>query len=164
LVDAGLKLKKTLTIATIVPLGVLYRHTDEFIAMKKSLFVLILFLGSLANAIAQRVDSIFFNLYTDSLKKGTHNYINIDGKMSDGSWRPLTAKEINFSSNSCEFSGNELIIPEGCREEKILVKAVLKNNPAIWRERTIWIKKLPDPDLPTKEEVLRKKPGRKRNG
>ena len=104
---------------------------------------------------AQKVDSIYFNLYTDSLKKGTHNYINVDGKLSDGRWMPLTAKEIQFSSSNCTFSGNELVIPNDFAPDKITVKAVLKSNPSLWLERTIWIKKKPDGELPTKEEVLR---------
>jgi hypothetical protein len=115
---------------------------------------------------AQQVDSIYFNLYTDSLKKGTHNYINVDGKLSNGRWMPLTAKEIQFSSSDCKFSGNELIIPFDFAAEKITIKAVLKNNTALWLERTIWIKKKPDGELPTKDEVLRdmkSKPKRRRN-
>ena len=107
---------------------------------------------------AQKVDSIFFHLYTDSLKKGTNNYINVDGKMSNGSWRPLTAKEIQFSTSSCLFSGNDLIIPANFKEEKITIKAVLKSNPAIWIEKTVWIKRKPDPDvLPTKDEIMHRK-------
>ena len=104
---------------------------------------------------AQKVDSIYFHLYTDSLKKGTHNYINVDGKMSNGQWLPLTEKEIQFSSSDCKFSGNELIVPANCTLDKITVKAVLKTNPSVWIEKTIWVKKKPDPELPTKEEVLR---------
>jgi len=106
---------------------------------------------------AQTVDSIFFHLYTDSLKKGTYNYINVDGKMSNGIWRPLTAKEVQFSSSSCSFSGNELIIPANCKEEKITIKAILKSNPSVRIERTLWIKRKPDPDvLPTKDEIMKR--------
>ena len=104
---------------------------------------------------AQKVDSIYFHLYTDSLKKGTYNYINVDGKLANGHWMPLTEKEVQFSSPDCKFSGNELIIPANCTLDKVTVKAVLKSNPAMWIERTIWIKKKPDPELPTKEEVMR---------
>jgi hypothetical protein len=114
---------------------------------------------------AQKVDSIYFHLYTDSLKKGTHNYINVDGKLSNGQWLPLTTKDIQFSSSDCKFSGNELIVPMDCALEKITVKAVLKNNPSVAIEKTIWIKKKPDGELPTQEEVLRefrKKPTRKK--
>lgn len=79
---------------------------------------------------------------------------------------PLTSKEIQFSSSDCKFSGNELIIPVDFAAEKITVKAVLKSNPSLWLERTIWIKKKPDGELPTKDEVLREmrnKPKRRRN-
>ena len=122
----------------------------------------IIFWNSLA---AQKVDSIYFHLYTDSLKKGTHNYINVDGKLSNGQWMPMTSKDIQFSSTACNFSGNELIVPADFAADKVTVKAVLKTNPAIWIERTIWIKKLPDGELPTQEEVMReykKKSGKKR--
>src|ERR1700741_1067442 len=80
---------------------------------------------------SQKIDSISFHLYTDSLKKGQHNYINIDGKLSNGHWLPLTAKEIEFSSSLGEFEGNDLVLPVKFEEEKIQVKALLKNNPAI---------------------------------
>ena len=114
---------------------------------------------------AQKVDSIYFHLYTDSLKKGTHNYINVDGKLSNGQWLPMTAKDIQFSSSECKFAGNELVVPMNFAADKITVKAVLKNNPSVWIEKTIWIKKKPDGELPTQEEVLRefrKKPTRKK--
>jgi hypothetical protein len=113
--------------------------------------------ASLLNA--QKVDSIYFHLYTDSLKKGTYNYINVDGKLSNGRWKPLTEKEILFSSSSCLFSGNELTVPDNFKEEKITIKAVLKTNPTLWIERTVWIKKLPDPELlPNKDEIIKNKP------
>jgi hypothetical protein len=126
--------------------------------MKKSLFIFSLILTATAGH-TQKIDSIFFHLYTDSLKKGTYNYINVDGKMSNGSWKPLTAKEIQFSSSACEFSGNELIIPADFKGEKITIKALLKTNPAISIEKIVWIKKLPDPQfLPTKDEIMKDKP------
>ena len=108
---------------------------------------------------AQKVDSIFFHLYTDSLKKGQNNYINVDGKYSDGRWQPLTSKDIDFSCSKAQFNGNEIIIPEDFKEDKVTVKASLRSNPAIFIEKTIWIKKLPDPEfLPTKEDILNQKP------
>lgn len=130
--------------------------------MKKLLLVLsFVFAWSLLPA--QKVDSIFFHLYTDSLKKGTHNYINVDGKLSNGSWQPMTTKEVKFGSSSCEFSGNELIIPFNYSEEKIIVWAELKSNPSQRIEKTIWIKKKPDPELlPTKDDVMREGNRKKR--
>jgi hypothetical protein len=130
-----------------------YPHKNKYV--KRSLLGLVCILAVSALK-AQKVDSIFFNLYTDSLKKGTYNYINVDGKLSNGSWKPLTAKEIQFTSSICEFSGNELIVPADFKDEKITVKAVLKANPSIWKEVTIWIKKKPDPlFLPTNDDILK---------
>ncbi|MGZ8554374.1 MAG: hypothetical protein ACXWV8_13255 [Chitinophagaceae bacterium] len=133
--------------------------------MIKFLCISLLGLITCSSLKAQKVDSIYFHLYTDSLKKGTHNYINVDGKLSNGQWMPMTSKDISFSSSACKFSGNELIVPADFSADKITVKAVLKTNTDVWIERTIWIKKKPDGDLPTQEEVLRefrKKPGRKK--
>ena len=124
----------------------------------KHFFLFSLLIGSAIFGNAQKVDSIFFHLYTDSLKKGTHNYINVDGRTSDGKWKPLTGKDIDFTSTYGKFEGNELILPDDPTVEKLTVKAVLKANPAVWKEVTIWIKKKPDPALPTKEEILRDKP------
>src|SRR5687768_18191566 len=87
----------------------------------------------------QTIESIYFNLYTDSLKKGTYNYINVDGKLSDGRWLPLTAKEINFTASSGSFDGNSLFIDSSFNGKKITVKAILKQNPQIYREVTIYI-------------------------
>jgi hypothetical protein len=115
---------------------------------------------------AQQVDSIFFHLYTDSLKKGTHNYINVDGKLSNGSWLPLTNKEIDFTSSTGKFVGNSLIIDTAFRGEKVTVKAVLKNNTAIWKETTIYIKKVEIVErLKTVDEILNTpSPRRSRRG
>jgi hypothetical protein len=110
------------------------------------------------------VDSICFHLYTDSLKKGVHNYINVDGKLSDGKWIPLTSKEILFSCNAGKFEGNDLILPIDFKEENVTVRAVLKNNTSNRKEIIIWVKKKPDDEiLPTKNDVLNSKPKSKRN-
>jgi hypothetical protein len=130
--------------------------------LKTLLLFIAFFAACFANA--QKIDSIYFHLYTDSLKKGVHNYINIDGKLSNGNWRPLTAKEIDFSSNTGKFEGNDLILPADFKEENVTVKAVLKANPSTFKEITIWIKKKPDDEvLPTKDEILNSKPKSKRH-
>ena len=98
---------------------------------------------------AQQVDSIYFHLYTDSLKKGTYNYINVDGRLTNGRWLPLTAKEINFTASAGIFEGNSLFIDKAAAVEKLTVKAVLKSNPALVIATTIYIKKMAD-DEPLK--------------
>lgn len=130
------------------------RNSDFCTAMKKILLPLLIITGA-SSLSAQKVDSIHFHLYTDSLKKGQHNYINVDGKLSNGRWLPLTAKEIDFSCTTATFKGNELIIPEDFVPEKVTVKAVLKSNPSIWKEITIWIKQKPDGPLPTHDDIMR---------
>ena len=112
---------------------------------------------------AQKVDSIYFNLYTDSLKKQVHNYINIDGKLANGNWLPLTERDILFSSSVGKFEGNSLILDSSCAEKKVTIKAVLKSNPAIAREITVYIKTTPDNEkLKTIDEVMQTDPPRKK--
>ncbi|HYE53516.1 MAG TPA: hypothetical protein VD996_01685 [Chitinophagaceae bacterium] len=106
----------------------------------KRFLLLLTFLTSLTLVKAQKVDSIYFNLYTDSLKKGTYNYINVDGKLSDGRWLPMTGKEINFTASAGTFNGNSLFIDSTFQGDKITIKAVLRDNPAISKEVTIYIK------------------------
>ena len=122
--------------------------------MKKNL-LLIIILAASSPLFSQKVDSIYFNLYTDSLKKGQHNYINVDGKMSNGRWMPLSSKDIDFSCSQAKFEGNQLVIPEDFSPKKVTIKAVLRSNPALWLERTVWIKQRPDPELPTQEELMK---------
>jgi hypothetical protein len=130
------------------------------------LFACFLLTGLLSKA--QKVDSIFFHLYTDSLKKGTYNYINVDGKLSNGRWLPLTGKEITFSASTGKFDGNSLFIGPDFTGEKVTVKAVLKENPTLTKETTIYIKKKESGEqLPSPEEVVRPQhrqaPGRRHN-
>jgi hypothetical protein len=123
----------------------------------KRFFLFLILISATLFSHAQKIDSIYFHLYTDSLKKGTHNYINVDGKLADGKWKPLTAKEITFTTTYGTFEGNELILPAEPTVEKLTIKAVLKSDPALWKEITIWIKKKPDNELlPTTDEILHK--------
>ena len=127
--------------------------------------IILLFTTLLFSSFArsQKIDSICFHLYTDSLKKGVHNYINVDGKLSNGRWLPLTTKEIQFSCNAGKFEGNDLVLPMDFKEENVTVKAVLKTNTAATKEITIWIKKKPDDEiLPTKNDVLNNIPKSRR--
>ena len=137
---------------------------DNLKQVKSYLFIVIVLLCSLGSK-AQKLDSLYFNLYTDSLKKGTFNYINIDGRYSDGRWLPLTDKEINFSASAGKFHGNNLFLDSTVTDEKVVIKASLKSNPKVVREVTIFIKKYESNEqLKTVEEILNtpSKPGRKK--
>src|SRR5215218_3781546 len=106
-------------------------------------------------ASAQKIEAIYFNLYTDSLKKGFYNYINVDGKCADGTWIPLDTTQVRLTANTGTFKGNDLFIDSSYTGETITVKAVLKSNPALSKEVVIYIRKRGfDEPLKTNEEIL----------
>lgn len=104
-----------------------------------SIFTVILF--SFNTATAQQIDNIYIHLYTDSLKKGTYNYINIDGLLSNGKYLPLDSTQAIFTSSFGKFYGNSLWVDPGCKEEKITIRVMLKNNNLLHREFVMYIKK-----------------------
>ena len=121
----------------------------------RRIFVVLGFILAANAASAQKVDSIYFHLYTDSLKKGFYNYISVDGKLSDGSWTPLDASQILFISNAGEFKGNDLFIDSSYKGETVKVKAILKSNPKVWKETVIYIRKRGfEEALKTNDEIM----------
>ena len=130
--------------------------------MKQFLLIISLMAGNFAKA--QRIDSIYVNLYTDSLKKGTYNYINIDGRLSNGRYLPLDNNDLTFTASAGEFKGNSLWINKDCKENKVSIKVILKSNPLLHKEFDIYIKQLPDNEkLKTKEEILNEMKKSKKN-
>jgi hypothetical protein len=120
----------------------------------KKLFLILLFIAVYGSSSAQKIESIHFNLYTDSLKKGFYNYINVDGKYTDGKWLPLTANELTLTCNAGPFKGNDLFIDSSYTAETVTVKAILKSNPEIWKEVTIYIRKRGFEPLKTADELI----------
>ena len=132
--------------------------------MKKLPFI-VLILASFA-AKAQKIDSIYFNLYTDSLKKGVYNYINVDAKLATGNYLPLMAVDLIFTSSAGKWDGNSLIIDRTSKVDSVVVTATLKNRPEIKKSVTIYVKKIEvEPVLKSEEELLNewKKKGKKKN-
>ena len=129
--------------------------------MKRFLpFILILF-SSFAKA--QKIESIHVDLYTDSLKKGTFNYINIDGKLSNGKYLPLDSTDLIFWTSDGKFTGNDLWIDRNFAGEKIDIKVTLRSNPSLHKEFSIYIKKSPDPELKSKEELMKEMQGKSKS-
>ena len=120
--------------------------------MKKLLFSL--FVVSTIGVKAQKVENIYVNLYTDSLKKGTHNYINVDGEFNNGKFLPLDSNKIEFSCPQAKFFGNSLYIPADFTEEKVSVKIMLREDNSKFKEFDIYIKKMEDPPLKTQAEII----------
>lgn len=108
---------------------------------------------------SQKIDSIYADLYTDSLKKGTYNYINIDGKLSSGRFIPLDTSRIIFTATDGKFYGNSLWIEPNFSKEFVTITATLKSNPALRKQFTLYIKKKPDDEkLKTPNEILNEEP------
>jgi hypothetical protein len=121
--------------------------------LKKILLVPILFISAFATA--QKVENIFVNLYTDSLKKGTYNYINIDGQLSNGTYMPLDSTHVIFWASEGKFYGNNLWIDKDFKNDRINIRVVLKEKPQINKEFTMYIKKKPDDEkLRTSDEII----------
>ncbi len=115
--------------------------------MKKIIILLCIIALPGARIFAQKIDSIYFHLYTDSLKKGVHNYINVDGKLENGRFMPLDSRQIIFWSDAGTWDGNDLVIDRDFMGEAIKIKATMRENPAITKETVIYIKKKPDPEV-----------------
>ena len=131
----------------------------SFIGVKNILSTIFL-IAAAQVASAQTLDSIFFNLYTDSLKKGTYNYINVEGRFTDGTYLPLSDKELRFSASGGKFSGNSLFVDSAFAGEKITIKASVIRNPKLAKEIDVYIKTTPDNErLPTMDEVMNGKKG-----
>jgi hypothetical protein len=122
-------------------------------------FLPFLFLLVTTAAKAQQIDSIYVNLYTDSLKKGTHNYINIDGLLSNGRYLPLDSSHVQFTASAGKFIGNSLFIDKEFTGEKITIKTVLRKNPKVFKEFTMYVKIKPnDENLKTVEQLYNMPP------
>src|SRR3954452_2779284 len=124
--------------------------------MKRLSSLMLLVICFAIHSKAQQIESIEFHLYTDSIKKGVYNYINVDGKMADGTWRPLNSKQIQFSCNTGTWDGNSLIIDSSYNKDSVVVTATLKANTAMQKSITIYMKKnLTNPQLKTEEELMK---------
>ncbi len=97
------------------------------------------------NANSQQIVDIRFNLYADSVKTTIDNYINVEGKLSNGRYIPLTEKEISFSSDYGRWKGNCLLIDKKDNLNAIKITASLKSNPEIQKSTTVYVQKYDDP-------------------
>ena len=123
--------------------------------MKKAFFIILLLTCIQQASSAQKIAGIYVNLYTDSLKKGFYNYINIDGKLSDGTWTPLDSTQLKFTANTGHFKGNDLFIDSSYAGDSVVVKAALRSDPKVYKEVIIYIRKRGfDEPLKSSEDIL----------
>jgi hypothetical protein len=122
--------------------------------LKKNILYLLILLTT-ANAQAQKIDSIYINLYTDSLKKGTYNYINVDGLLDNGRYLPLDSTHLLFEASAGRFVGNSLWLDRNFTEEKVHIKVSLKKEKTMYREFDVFVKKTEDATpLKTANQVM----------
>ncbi len=127
--------------------------------MLKTVFSIFLTWIVCGSVFAQQIDSIYFNLYTDSLKKGTYNYINVIGKMSNGSYRPLDSMQVIFSTSYGTFHGNSLLLPFEPTVKKVSITVTLKSNASQVLRRTLYIKQAEENNnLKTVDEIIAEPP------
>ena len=120
-------------------------------------------LFSVSVLFAQKYENIYFHLYTDSLKKGVYNYINVDGKLANGKFLPLGSDEVQFSSSYGKWDGNSLIIDSSYTRDSVVVSAYLKSKPSLKLTTTIFIKKKPDDELPLPSDAQINRPAKRKN-
>lgn len=131
-----------------------YIYTQKELMKYRTVICWFLVLFSLKSN-AQKVDSIYFHLYTDSLKKGVYNYINVDGLLNNGHYFPLDTTQVFFSSSDGKWTGNNLYFDPSFSKDFVTVTAVLKSNPALQKNVTIYLKKRPDDEhLKTEAEIM----------
>jgi DNA polymerase IIIc chi subunit len=121
--------------------------------LKKTILAILLLTA--VGASAQTVDSIYVNLYTDSLKKGTHNYINVDGLLSNGRYLPLDSTHLIFEASSGKFVGNSLWIDRNTTEQKVRITVTLRRNKQVSKSFDIYIKQQEATEqLKTADEII----------
>ncbi len=83
--------------------------------------------------------------------------------MSDGKYVPLDTSELIFWSSDGKFIGNSLFVDKNFSKDKIDIRVVTKQNKALSKEFTLFIKRKPDDErLLTTEELLNKIPSRQK--
>lgn len=112
--------------------------------------------GVSAGAFAQRrpqLKSVYFNLYTDSLKPVLNYYVNVEGQTISGNYLPLDTSDVILTANWGEMQGNAWVIPRVLLYDSVTFTAVSRQNPALHDRITIWMQKWKDPrDEPGYEE------------
>ncbi len=126
---------------------------QQIIKAVKKLLGIILLLGAF-KLNAQKIDSVYVNLYTDSLKKGTYNYINVDGLLDNGQFMPLDSNHVIFKSSHGKFYGNSLWIDTNINVAKVDIQLFLKKDNKLIKNLEMYIRTKEEEKLKTEEELL----------
>jgi hypothetical protein len=127
-------------------------------SMKKIVAILLLISAYQISA-AQKIVSIHFNPYTDSVKKGFFYYISVDAKLDNGKWKPLSENEVTITASNGTLDGSNLFVPKTCMDTSIAIKIILKKDTSVFLNVVAPIRKrIEEEKLTTTEEVINGKP------
>lgn len=91
------------------------------------------------------LESIRFNHYADSLKRGIRFYLNVEGTFSSGKIYPLDTSAIKFTTNAGKLLGQDLLLNSNdAATRSITVTATNKRDAAMSISSTIPVKQLLD--------------------
>ncbi|MBW8684226.1 hypothetical protein [Chitinophaga rhizophila] len=98
-----------------------------------------------ATIVLPRLESIRFNHYADSLKRGIRYYLNVEGIFSSGKIYPLDTNTIKFETSAGKLIGQDLLLNSNdATTRSITVTATNKRNHAMTITSTIPVKILLD--------------------
>lgn len=87
--------------------------------------------------------------------------------MSNGRYLPLDSTHVALVASDGKFTGNDLWIPRDFKKDKVTIKAILLADKSVCKTFIVYIKKLPDPELKTEQQILeemKNSPRKKRKG
>ena len=123
--------------------------------MDKLLLLFTLLNFSFVGVKAQTLARIHVNLYTDSLKRGTYNYINIDGELPNGRFIPLDSVRLHFSASAGTFHGNALWLDPDSKEDRINITVYVKDKTELQKSFVVYVKRSTATErLRTEQEIL----------
>jgi hypothetical protein len=90
------------------------------------------------------ITGIRFNHYADSLKRGIHFYLNVEGRFNTGKVYPLDTSSIRLETSAGQLLGQDLLLNNGDTTRFINVKASYKSNPSLVARSVIPVKQKAD--------------------
>ncbi|GAA0539849.1 hypothetical protein [Chitinophaga japonensis] len=112
------------------------------------------------------ITGIRFNHYADSLKRGIHFYLNVEGRFSTGKVYPLDTSAVRLESSAGQLLGQDLLLKTGDTTRFITVKAVYKSKPTLKVESIVPVKQKADDDsmiIQDKQDVFNNRKRKKGN-
>ncbi|SEA31322.1 hypothetical protein SAMN05660909_01488 [Chitinophaga terrae (ex Kim and Jung 2007)] len=106
-----------------------------------------------------QVIGIRFNLYTDSIKRNIHYYLNVEGKFSSGKVYPLDTSALRFAASDGQILGQDLLLPLQDTVKTVTVEAWYKPNSKYYIRAQVPVKQAPDNDslLTNPNDLFKKK-------